>query len=219
MAVIGLCAGGDAQTPRNFEVEGLSTAAYIRDSQRLGLADVKDPEHTAYIPSDDQRIPQLHTQKKKELGLRTARWALKTVYGKNITWDTAKLVSAVPEGRTMVLTFDRAVYPDDMSPIIEGFSIADRTGTYFMAEAAIRPAKDKASANRQIVVSSPLVSEPVSVRYAWARAPMGNLKVDGKPWQPLHSFRTDDIDFPAEVSHMDPDGPSKNSEAIRTLKL
>jgi hypothetical protein len=47
---------------------------------------------------------------------------------------------------------------------------------------------------------------------------MGNLKVDGKPWQPLHSFRTDDIDFPAEVSHMDPDGSKKNSEAIRMLK-
>jgi len=219
VAVIGLCAGGAAQTALNFEVEGLSTAAYIRESQRLGLADVKDPEHTAYIPSDDQRIPQLHTKKKKELGLRTARWALKTVYGMKITWDAANLVSAVPEGRTMVLTFDRAVFPDDLSPIVEGFSIADRSGTYFMAEATIRATKDKAMADRQIVVGSPLVSEPVSVRYSWARGPMGNLKVDGKPWQPLHNFRTDTIDFSPEVSHMDPDGPKKNSEAIAALKL
>jgi hypothetical protein len=25
---------------------------------------------------------------------------------------------------------------------------------------------------------------------------MGNLKVNGKPWQPLHSFRTDTWDWP-----------------------
>lgn len=218
VVVIGLCAGGEAQTPLNFEEEGLSTASYIREAQRLGLADAGDTAHTAYISSDDQRIPQLHTQKKKELGLRAARWALKTVYGMNIIWDSGNLVSAVPEGQTMVLTFDRPVYPDDKSPIIEGFSLADSSGTYFMAEASIRPTKDKAMANRQIVVSSRLVAEPVSVRYSWARGPMGNLKVDGKPWQPLHSFRTDDIPFAAEVSHMDPDGPQKNAAAIKILK-
>jgi sialate O-acetylesterase len=218
VAVIGLCAGGEAQTALNFELEGLSTASYIRESQQLGLADVQDTQHTGYIPSDDQRIPQLHPQKKKELGLRAARWALKTVYGMNITWDTANLVSAEPEGQTMVLTFDRAVFPDDKSAVIEGFSIADRTGTYFMASGSIRPTKDQKLMNRQVIVSSPLVTEPVSVRYSWARGPMGNLKVDGKPWQPLHSFRTDSIDFSPEVSHMDPEGPKKNAEELKKLK-
>lgn len=219
VVVIGLCAGGQAQTAWNFEAEGLCTASYIREAQRLGLADVQDPLHTAYIPSDDQRIPQLHTQKKKELGLRAARWALKTVYGMNITWDAAHLVSVEPEGQALLLTFDRPVYPDDMSPVIEGFSIADRSGTYFMANASIHPTTDKPMANRQIIVSSPLVTEPVSVRYSWARGPMGNLKVDGKPWQPLHNFRTDNIDFSAEVSHMDSDGPQKNAEELKKLKL
>jgi sialate O-acetylesterase len=219
VTVIGLCAGGEAQTALNFEMEGLSTASYIREAQRLGLADVQDPQHTGYIPSDDQRIPQLHPQKKKELGLRAARWALKTVYGmNNITWDTANLVSAEPVGQTMVLTFDRPVFPDDKSAMIEGFSLADRSGIYFMASGAIPQTKDKMLANRQIVVASPLVTEPVSVRYSWARGPMGNLKVDGKPWQPLHSFRTDNFDFTAEVSHMDPEGPQKNSEELKKLK-
>jgi len=36
----------------------------------------------------------------------------------------------------------------------------------------------------------------VAVRYAWATSPMGNLKVGGKPWLPLHSFRTDEWDWP-----------------------
>ena len=219
VAVIGFCAGGNAQTRLNFEQMGLSTAAYIREAQRLGLADVNDPEHTAFIPAYDQKIPQLHTKKKKELGLRTAMWALKTVYGNDeIVWETAELLSAEVDGDKILLTFDKVVRPDDFGSEIEGFSIADQSGVFYMADAVAVPVQDKAQQNKQILVSSPLVKEPVAVRYAWARSPMGNLKVNGMPWQPLHSFRTDDIDFSAEVTHMDPDGPAKNSEAIKALK-
>ncbi|MCA9248654.1 MAG: hypothetical protein KDA42_16125 [Planctomycetales bacterium] len=219
VAVIGFCAGGKAQTRLNFEEMGLSTAAYIRESQRLGLADLNDPQHTAFIPAYDQKIPQLHTKKKKELGLRTARWALKTVYGADeIVWESATLLSADVDGERIVLTFDQAVRPDDFGSEIEGFSIADESGVFYMADAVAMETKDKALQNKQIVVSSPLVKQPVAVRYAWARSPMGNLKVNGIPWQPLPSFRTDAIDFVPEVTHMDPDGPTKNSEAIKALK-
>ena len=48
----------------------------------------------------------------------------------------------------------------------------------------------------KIYVWSPLVKEPVAVRYAWATSPMGNLKVNGKQWLPMHSFRTDEWDWP-----------------------
>jgi sialate O-acetylesterase len=219
VAIIGLCAGGGAQTRLNFEERGLSPGAYIRESQRLGLADAGSPEHTAFIPSYDQNIPQLHTKKKKELGLRTARWALKTVYGMEaIVWNSAELLSAEPEENNMLLTFDRPVLPDDFGSELEGFSIADASGVYYMAEAVAKPVKDKNNRNKQILVSSPLVPKPMAVRYAWARSPMGNLKVDGIPWQPLHSFRTDQIFFAPEVTHLEPDGSTKNSEAIKLLK-
>ena len=219
VAVIGFCAGGQAQTRLDFEQQGFSTAAYIREAQRLGLADLKDPEHTAFIPAYDQKIPQLHTKKKKQLGLRTARWALKTVYGNDqIVWESAELLSAAPEGDKMLLTFDKAVRPDDFGSELEGFSIADKSGVFYMARAVANQVNDKSLQNTQILVSSPLVKEPVAVRYAWARSPMGNLKVNGIPWQPLHSFRTDDIDFAAEVTHMDPDGQKKNYEAIKAMK-
>jgi sialate O-acetylesterase len=219
VAIIGFCAGGGAQTRLNFEKNGMSTAAYIRESQRLGLRDISNPESTAFIPSYDQKIPQLHTKKKKELGIRTARWALNAVYGnKDIIWDSAKLVSAVSEGDKILLTFDKVVKPDDFGSELEGFSIADKSGVYYMAHAEAKKTKVKDLMDKQILVSSPLVKEAASVRYAWARAPMGNLKVDGLPWQPLHSFRTDKIDFAPEVSHMDPDGKVKSSEAYKVLK-
>lgn len=219
VAVIGLCAGGDAQTRLNFEEKGLSTAAYIRESQRLGLLDAGQAEKTVFIPAYDQKIPQLHTKKKKELGLRTARWALKTVYGlEQIAWDTAELVSAEAMDGKILLTFDKPVRVDDFGSEIEGFSIAGRDGTSFMAQAIHPENKDKNERFKQVLVWSPLVREPATVRYAWSRAPMGNLKVDGLPWQPLHSFRTDTIDFSPEVTHQDPDGGKKNSEAIKALR-
>ena len=127
----------------------------------------------------------------------------------------AKLLSAEVEEGNILLTFDTPVRPDDFGSELEGFSIAGTSGVYYMAEAEYKPAEEKFT---RILVSSPLVPKPTAVRYAWARAPMGNLKVNGIPWQPLHSFRTDHIDFDPEVTHWDPDGPKKNSEAVKRLK-
>ncbi len=219
VAIIDLCAGGTAQNASNFEVEGLSTAAFIREAQRLGLADCADTANTVFIPSYDQKIPQLHTKKKVELGFRAACWALTQIYKKDIIeWDTAPHMTTEVKDGTIVLTFDKPVRPDDYSSHIEGFSIADKSGIFYMANAEVVETKDKALQNKQFVISSPLVKEPLAIRYAWARAPLGNLKINGMPWLPLPSFRTDTFDWPAEVTHMDPEGSAKNSVIIKELK-
>jgi sialate O-acetylesterase len=204
VGVIEFCAGGMSQTSGNFECWDTDPASFIRESQRLGLADAKDPEHTEFIPGYDEQIPGLHPVKKLVHGARAARWALKEVYGMKVEWETAELLSAKPEGDKMVLTFDKGVMPDNMSIVPEGFSIADKSGKFYMAHAAYPLTKDagiwntvnKSCDTTKILVWSPLVKEPVAVRYAWARSPVGNLKVNGKPWQPLQSFRTDQWDWP-----------------------
>jgi len=204
VGVIGFCAGGDPQTEDNFENQAEGGAAYIREAQRLGLEDVGDPLNTAYLPADDVQVPGLHPAKKCEHGVRAARWALKAVYKtKGMEWDSAKLVSAKPQGDVMVLTFDKSVMPDNWSPIPEGFSIAGEDGKLYRAHArfAANPAA-KWTANARgfdtttIHVWSPLVTKPVAVRYSWASSPEGNLKVNGKPALPLHNFRTDSWDYP-----------------------
>ena len=204
VGVIGFCAGGISQTRENFELWSHSSGAYIREAQRLGLDDVKDPDHTAFLPAYDVRIPGLHPAKKVEHGVRAARWALNRVYGMKIEWECASLLSVQRDGDCMVLTFDKKVMPDDMSTVLEGFSIADKSRKFYMAHAALLQTKDAGlwnTANKnydatKVVVWSPLVAEPAAVRYAWSASPMGNLKVNGKPWLPLHSFRTDDWDWP-----------------------
>jgi len=206
VGIIGLCAGSISQTRENFEVWSVSTASYIREAQRLGLADVGDPANTAFLPAHDVQIPGLHPRKKRAHGVRAARWALNRVYGMRVNWDSASLVSAERDGDCMVLTFDKPVMPDDMSTVPVGFSIADESGTFYMAHAAYPMKKDVGiwnTANKcfdttRIRVWSPLVAEPAAVRYAWARNPLSNLKVNGKEYLPLHSFRTDTRDWPED---------------------
>jgi len=204
VGVIGFCAGSIPQMPENFEVWSVSGGAYIREAQRLGLADVGDPDNTAFLPAYDIQIPGLHPRKKQPHGVRAARWALNRVYGERVNWDSASLVSAEQDGDTIVLTFDKKLMPDDMSTIPRGFSIADESGKFYLGHARFPLKKDvgiwntanKSFDTTKVIVWSPLVEEPVAVRYAWATSPMGNLKVDGKPWLPLASFRTDEWDWP-----------------------
>lgn len=204
VGVIGFCAGGIPQTRDNFETWSVAPGAYIREAQRLGLADAGDPEHTAFLPAYDVQIPGLHPHKKKEHGVRAARWALNRIYQMKIDWDAAALVSAERDGDRMVLTFDKPVMADDMSLTVEGFSIADASGKFYRAYAAHPLKKDdgiwntanKSTESHRIHVWSPLVSEPAAVRYAWSTSPMGNLKVNGREWLPLQSFRTDAWDWP-----------------------
>ena len=204
VGIIGFCAGSIPQTRENFEVWSVSGGAYIREAQRLGLSDLKGPANTAFLPAYDIQIPGLHPRKKRPHGVRAARWALNRVYGMRIDWDSASLVSAERDGDCMVLTFDKAVFPDDMSMVLKGFSIADKSGRFYMAHAwqpikrdvGIWNTANKCCDTKKVCVWSPLVKEPVAARYAWATSPMGNLRINGKQWLPLHSFRTDEWDWP-----------------------
>lgn len=228
VGVIGFCAGGIPQTEDNFEVWSHAAGAYIREAQRLGLADVGDPANTAFLPAFDIQIPGLHPFKKQAHGVRAARWALNRVYGMQVQWETASLVSAQASGDVMVLTFDRPVMPDDMSTIPEGFSIAGEDGKFYRAYARFQLKKDQgvwSTANKSfettvVHVWSPLVGEPVAVRYGWASAGMGNLMVNGKAWAPLASFRTDEWDWPesedpAESLYGGPEGKAAKEDAAQ----
>lgn len=204
VGVIGFCAGGVPQIAENFELWSTGGAAYIREAQRLGLADVGDPEHTAFLPAHDVQIPGLHPKKKQAHGVRAARWALSRIYDLKLHWKTTSLISSKTEGDELILTFDQPVMPHDMSTIPRGFAIAGEDGQFYRAHARFRLKKDAGTwntANKSfdttiIHLWSPLVEKPVAARYGWATSPEANLMVDGRPWAPLASFRTDSWDYP-----------------------
>jgi len=196
--IAGCGSGGEIQTSDNFELLSVSQPTFIREAQQLGLNDIGDPVNTVFLPDYDVRIPGLHPKKKLPYGFRAARWALNTIYGfgKQVEWDTAPKISTSVQGDVMVVAFDKPVRPDDHSLAIEGFSIAGADGKYYMAHAAYQTVAKKADFTK-IHVWSPLVKEPVAIRYAWASSgPMGNLKVNGHEWLPVPTFRTDKWNWP-----------------------
>lgn len=233
VGVIGFCAGGTPQNAYNFEAHSRANGAFIRESQRLGLADVGDEQNTAFLPAFDVQIPGLHPKKKAEHGDRAARWALNRIYGLDVHWASAKLVSSETVGDEIVLTFDKPVMPHDMAAIPEGFAIAGEDGVYYKAYARFRTAKHPGphgQANKYdatiVHIWSPLVGEPVAVRYGWAVSPLSNLYVEGKPWAPLASFRTDAWDLPESEDPAEPGLPGVNwrterreAEELNTARL
>jgi sialate O-acetylesterase len=205
--VIGFCAGGRPQSEEDFELQAPGPA-FIREAQRLGVADLHDPENACYIPAYDVQAVGLHPPKKIEHGHRAARWALSRIYGEKILWQEAKLLSVKTEGDEMILTYDKRVHRDDLGTIIEGFAVAGDDGKFYKAYARNSTKGQFWDAAKIVHVWSPLVPEPIALRYAWGHSPMGNLKVQGYQDMPLPEFRTDSWDLP-ESDDLTDDGLAK----------
>lgn len=193
--VIGFCAGGKPQSEEDFELQAPGPA-FIREAQRLGVADLNDPKNNGYMPAYDVQVAGLHPVKKVEHGHRAARWALSRIYGAKVQWEEAKLLSVKTEGDEMILTFDKRVQRDDSGHMIEGFALAGEDGKFYKAHARNSTNGEVWEAAKTVHVWSPLVPKPVAVRYAWGHSPMGNLKVQAYPDMPIPEFRTDSWDLP-----------------------
>lgn len=74
--------------------------------------------------------------------------------------------SVKAEGNKLVLKFNGKVQPT--STALTGFIIGDKNGKFAYANARLE-------GDDTVVLSSPLISAPVEVRYDWADYPNGNL--------------------------------------------
>ena len=86
----------------------------------------------------------------------------------------------------MVLSFDKKVMPDDLSVALEGFSIADKSGKFYMAHAAFALTKDAGiwnAANKNFDATKVSRVEP-----PWSRS-LSPCVMDGRqvPWATLKS--------------------------------
>jgi len=125
----------------------------------------------------------IHPLNKKEVGYRLALSALGITYGKKVEWSGPCYKSMEITGKGIRLTFDHAnngllAKGDKLS----GFAIAGKDRKFVLADAVIN--------GTTILVSSPAVSDPVSVRYGWNANPVCNLY--NKENLPAVPFRTDD---------------------------
>lgn len=130
----------------------------------------------------------IHPKNKAEVGRRLCLNALAKTYGKKIDYSGPIFRSYEIIGNKIRIKFDHAdglkaySYSQKSNmPELEGFYIAGGDHIFHKASAKIE--------GSTVVVSSPEVSFPVAVRYAWANNPVCNLYNAAN--LPASPFRTD----------------------------
>lgn len=196
--IIELSAGGTPQTLDNFEVAMVDAAPFIREGQYTAY--LKN-NNVGYCCAYDQQVNWYHPQKKTVIAKRIARWALSEFYGfQELAWEPAKVENVEHLTDSIIISFDRDVKSSDDRPIA-GFAIAgsDRHFSPAKAEYVISGQNNQGKFiydKSKLVISNPLVTKPVAVRYAWARVPLANLVNGHDRIIPVPQFRTDQWDYP-----------------------
>jgi sialate O-acetylesterase len=192
--IISLCTDGEPQDLDNYLEKMFDEGIYIREVQHKTFIDLRKAgdKNIGYASSFDQRRNWYHPQIKIPVGERIARWALATQYGmKQIRWLPPAVKEMRVENGRILLTLDDDTAPYNDGPIL-GFAIAGKDGKFQPASAKFREKGKEQYDRRVIVLSSPLVPEPVHFRYAWGRNPLANLKTSDHTDIPFATQRSDD---------------------------
>jgi sialate O-acetylesterase len=156
-----------------------STWAMNRESMLKALA---TPNTGMAITIDVGEENDIHPKNKQDVGKRLAMWALAKVYDQKVASSGPLPAGHKIAGGEVTLSFthtDGGLVAKGGE--LKGFAIAGADKKWYWATAKI--------AGETVVVSSPDVKEPVTVRYAWGDNPECNLyNGAGIPASP---FRTD----------------------------
>ena len=149
----------------------------VRNAQRQALA-LKNTGMAVTIDIGDPN--DIHPKNKQDVGLRLSLAARAIAYGEKIEWSGPLYRELTQEEHALRVWFDHATGLMAKGVEVTGFEIAGADGKYFAADAKIE--------GTSVVVSSPTVPTPVSVRYAWAANPTCNLfNKDGLPASPFQA--------------------------------
>lgn len=124
-------------------------------------------------------LKDIHPSYKWIVGHRLALTALAKSYGKKTEYSGPVLDKVKKDNHELILKFSHAagLKSSDGQPLT-WFTIAGADGKFVAADAAIQGDK--------IVVSSPLVADPVSVRFAWGESAQPNfVNAQGLPARPF----------------------------------
>ncbi|MFH0842293.1 MAG: sialate O-acetylesterase [Bacteroidota bacterium] len=153
-------------------------SAYLREAQESALA---LPATGMAVTLDIATVMNIHPPDKKSVGDRLSALALANDYGKKIPANGPVYKSVTVDGSRIRISFDNTEGGlKAENGRLREFEIAGSDGKYVIATAGID--------GNEVVVYSPLVTEPVSVRYCWRNGAEASLfNGEGLPaWQ----FRT-----------------------------
>ena len=189
----------------NFKSSDIQNWPYLREAQLLTLALPNTGMATAI---DIGTANNIHPADKEDVGRRLALTARHVAYGEDLVYSGPIYKEMKNEDHSISLAFTnegsglvigKAPWvPDGFTPLpvdkLIGFTIAGDDQKWMPAEAKI--------VGDKVIVSSPQVSKPVAVRYAWTNDAKGNLY--NKEGLPASSFRTDDWSDPVALGLVEP---------------
>jgi sialate O-acetylesterase len=198
--ILSLCTAGNPQTLENYSESMLNYGIGIREAQYttfLNLYKAGD-KNIGFVSTYDFRRRWYHPQLKIHAGERIARWALATQYdfANILKWKPPVITSMEAKDSTITLSFDSAMSdPEDGAMV--GFAIAGEDRKFYPATAThAEKGKDSRgrieSDTKKLILTSPMVQNPVNFRYAWGRNPLANLQIAGHTDVPLATQRSDD---------------------------
>lgn len=161
--------------------------SFIREAQR------KTAENTVnsglIVTIDIGEASDIHPKNKLDVGKRMSVWALKKVYKKKLT-DAPIFKKSEIKGAKIILTFDNvgSGLKVKNGEKLEEFAIAGSDQKFVWAEAKIIE-------KNKIEVSSPNISLPIAVRYAFNTNPK-NPNLTNDSGIPASPFRTDNFPDP-----------------------
>lgn len=181
--IISLCTDTPPQTLNNYLECMMDFGIYVREAHYKTFLDFykAGDKNIGYASSYDHRRAWWHPELKIPAAERIARWAMATQYGFNVNWKPPMITKVEPKDNTLILSFD-----SDMASVnseaIAGFSIAGKDGKFQPAKAEYLVIGKDENGQPQItwkalVLSHPLVPNPIHYRFAWGRNPMGNLRM------------------------------------------
>jgi sialate O-acetylesterase len=223
--IITLCTQGARQTRENFCDHMRDAGPYVREAQYKTFLDLykAGDKNIGFTSSYDLRRRWYHPQLKVPAGERMARWALATQYGVGgLKWKPPILQEMKVEKGRIVLRFDDTVAAVDDGGPMEGFAIAGEDRKFHPADSENliigkddrgRPRRD----SKAVVLTSPMVPDPIHFRYAWARSPLGNAIAGAHSDVPLGTQRSDtwtmrDTFEAVTGTKSESDGPPERSE-------
>lgn len=198
--ILSLCTDGYPQTRDNYCEKMFNAGIDIRAAQYdtfLEFYNAGD-SHVGFASTYDLRRRWYHPQLKIPAGERIARWALATQYGfsREIEWKPPMLVAMERHEGSLLLKLDTEV-SDPEDGAIQGFAIAGKDRRFHPADVSYaekgRDNRGRIQHDRKhLILTSPLVQEPLHFRYAWGRNPLANLQATGNKDLPFATQRSDD---------------------------
>ena len=163
-----------------FKYANEHTSAELREAQFLTLSRLKNTGMAVTL--DIGNPDDIHPANKRDVGKRLALWALAKDYGKDLVYSGPLYREQKVEGTSIRLYFDHVgsglvARDGDLTH----FEIAGEDQVYHPAKASID--------GKTVLVSSPRVSAPLAVRFAWSNIAEPNLF--NKEGLPASSFCTD----------------------------